>query len=446
MAAWFLAGIVVGVAVAVAVAIFVRSREVNRVEAARQEQATLLADLQSQLTKAQVELQTERASVTQRQAAWEEAQRQLSGTFAELSAKALEHNNSQFLELASARLKEGQQAAQSDLEQRKQAIEHLLAPLREQLNKYEEGLRLMELDRQKAYTSLVTQVQSLAESERRLQAETRNLVTALRAPSTRGRWGELQLRRVVEVAGMVEHCDFEEQVPANTEDGRQRPDMVVHLPGSKLIIVDAKVPLQAFLDANDATEEATRRSHLANHARQVRAHVDLLASKAYWQQFDQSPEFVVAFVPGEALLSAAFEQDPHLLEYALTKRVLLATPVNLVALLRTVAASWQQQALTENAREVQQMGRDLYRRLSVFGHHLARTGKGLSTAVEAYNKAVGSLERSVLPQARRFQELGVVGDADKDMPELEAVTSLPRQPQAPELAALTGAADVSYQG
>ena len=437
MVAWFLAGIVVGVAVAAAAAIVLRGREVKRVAETRREQAVVLADLQSQLTKAHVELQTERALVTQRQVAWEEAQRQLTGTFAELSAKALQHNNSQFLELASARLKEGQQVAQSELEQRKQAIEHLLAPLREQLNKYEEGLRQLELERQKAYTSLVTQVQSLAVSEQRLQAETRNLVTALRAPSTRGRWGELQLHRVVEVAGMLEHCDFEEQVSATTEDGRQRPDMVVHLPGSKIVIVDAKVPLQAFLDANDATEEATRRSHLANHARQVRAHIDLLANKAYWQQFEQSPEFVVDFVPGEALLSAAFEQDPHLLEYALAKRVLLATPVNLIALLRTVAASWQHEALTENAREVQQMGRDLYRRLSVFGDHLARTGKGLSTAVEAYNKAVGSLERSVLPQARRFQELGVVGDADRDMPELEAVASLPRELQAPELTAIT---------
>lgn len=195
------------------------------------------------------------------------------------------------------------------------------------------------------------------------------------------------------------------------------------------------MPLQAFLDANEATDEAVRRSHLANHARQLRSLIDLLANKAYWQQLDQSPEFVVAFVPGEPLLTAAFEQDPQLLEYALTKRVLLATPVNLIALLRTVSASWQQEALTENAREVQEMGRDLYRRLATFGDHLARTGKGLSTAVDAYNKALGSLERNVLPQARRFQELGVVGSADKEMPELKAVDALPRELQAPELAA-----------
>jgi len=431
--------------VAAAAAVVLWGRVAQRVAGAQREQAAVLADLQSQLTKAHVELEAERALATQRQVAWQEAQRQLTGTFAELSAKALEHNNAQFLELASAKLKEGQQVAQSELEQRKQAIEHLLAPLREQLNKYEEGLRQLELERQKAYTSLEAQVQSLAGSEQRLQAETRNLVTALRSPSTRGRWGELQLRRVVEVAGMLEHCDFEEQVPTSTEEGRQRPDMVVHLPGSKVVVVDAKVPLQAFLDANDATEEAAKRTHLASHARQVRDHIDQLANKAYWRQFDQSPEFVVAFVPGEALLSAAFEQDPHLLEYALAKRVLLATPVNLIALLRTVAASWQQEALTENARQVQDMGRDLYRRLSAFGKHLARTGKGLSTAVEAYNDAVGSLERSVLPQARRFKEMGVVGDADKDLPELEGVVALPRQLQAPELSAVSGTADAAYE-
>lgn len=430
-----LVGIVLGAAVTAAFAAVLRKREAASAAKSEREHVAALTEAQGQLVRAQAELQAERTVAVQRQAAWEDAQRQLTGTFAELSAQALEHNNAQFLELANARLKETQQVAQGELDQRKQAIEQLLSPLHEQLNKYEEGLRLLELERQKAYTGLVTQLQSLSESEQRLQNETRNLVTALRAPSTRGRWGELQLRRVVEIAGMVEHCDFEEQVSTSTEDGHQRPDMVVHLPGSKLVVVDAKVPLQAFLDANEATDETVRRSHLANHARQLRVHVDLLANKAYWQQFDQAPEFVVAFVPGEPLLTAAFEQDPHLLEYALTKRVLLATPVNLIALLRTVSASWQQEALTKNAREVQELGRDLYRRLATFGDHLARTGKGLSTAVEAYNKAVGSLERNVLPQARRFQQLGVIGSADKEMPGLEAVDALPRELQAPELAA-----------
>lgn len=434
MIAWFLAGLVVGIVAAIAAALFLRTREAGQAAVVHQQAAARLAGLQSELMRAQVELQAERALVTQRQAAQEEAQLQLTGAFAELSARALQQNNAQFLELADARLKEAQQAAQGDLDQRRQAIGQLLVPLREQLDKYAEGLRSLELDRQKAYTGLVTEVRALSESEQRLQAETRNLVTALRAPATRGRWGELQLRRVVELAGMLEHCDFEEQVDSSTDDGRLRPDMVVHLPGSVVVVVDAKVPLQAFLDANEATDEAARKSHMASHARQLRTHVDLLAGKAYWQHLERSPGFVVAFVPGDPLLTAAYEQDPHLMEYALEKRVILATPVNLIGLLRTVAAGWQQDALTENAREVQQMGRDLYRRLAVFGEHLAHTGKGLSSAVEAYNKAVGSLEHNVLPQARRFQALGVVGDADKAMPELRTVDSLARGLLAPELA------------
>jgi len=428
-----LIGLVVGVVAGAVAVVVLRGQEAARVATAEREHAAALAGVQGQLVMAQAELQAERAAAAQREAAWAEAQEQLKGAFAALSAQALQQNNAQFLELANARLKETQQAAQGDLEQRKQAIEQLLAPLREQLGKYEEGLRLLELSRQDAYSRLVTQVQALSDSEQRLQVATSNLVTALRAPSTRGRWGELQLRRVVEVAGMLEHCDFEEQVQVSTDEGRLRPDMVVHLPGSRLVIVDAKVPLQAFLDANEATDEAAKRSDLADHARQLRAHVDMLAGKAYWQQFDQSPEFVVAFVPGEPLLAAAFEHDPSLLEHALSKRVLLASPVTLIALLRTVAAGWQEEALAKNAEEVREIGRELYRRLSTFGEHLAHMGKGLSSAVDAYNKAVGSLERNVLPQARRFQELGVVGDAGKYMPELDSVNSLPRDLQAPEL-------------
>ncbi|HZU79031.1 MAG TPA: DNA recombination protein RmuC, partial [Acidimicrobiales bacterium] len=258
--------------------------------------------------------------------------------------------------------------------------------------------------------------------------ETRNLVTALRAPATRGRWGELQLRRVVEMAGMLEHCDFDEQATVTTEDGRLRPDMVVRLPGGRTVVVDAKVPLQAFLDANEAVDEDTRRTHLTSHARQLRTHVDSLSKKAYWQQFEHSPEFVVAFVPGDPLLAAAFEHDPGLFEHAMASHVLLATPTNLIGLLTTIAAAWQQEALADNAREVQRIGRDLYKRLATFGEHLAKAGRGLSSAVDAYNKAVGSLERSVLPQARRFQELGVVA-GDSTLPELDRIDATARRPQ-----------------
>ena len=232
---------------------------------------------------------------------------------------------------------------------------------------------------------------------------------------------------------MVEHCDFEQQVTTTGTDGRLRPDMVVTLPGSRHVVVDAKVPLQAFLDANDAADEADRRAHLVLHARQLRSHVDSLSKKSYWEQFEDSPEFVVAFVPGDALLAAALEHDSSLLEHAVSHRVLLATPTTLIALLRTVAAGWQQEALAENAREVQDMGRELYRRLATFGEHMGRTGRSLTSAVEAYNKAVGSLERNVLPQARRFHDLGVAAGSDKDIPELEHVNAVARDLQAPEL-------------
>jgi DNA recombination protein RmuC len=377
-------------------------------------------------------LEQERATAAQRQATHEEARDLAAGVFAELSTKALEQNNTQFLALADARLMEARQVAQGDLDQRRQAIEQLLTPLADQLGRYEQSLRLLELERQRAYTGLTAQVTQLAESQDKLQSETRNLVTALRSPATRGRWGEMQLRRVVEMAGMLEHCDFDEQVHTEGEEGRLRPDMVVHLPGAKRVVVDAKVPMQAFLDATDATDESTRKAHLVGHARQLRAHVDALSKKSYWQQFDDSPEFVIAFIPGDPLLSAALEHDSALLEHAVANHVLLATPTTLIGLLRAVAYGWQQDALAENAREVQQIGRELYKRLATFGEHMAKTGRSLSGAVDAYNKAVGSLERNVLPQARRFQDLGV-GGSDKDVPMLDQVDAVARSLQAPEL-------------
>jgi DNA recombination protein RmuC len=424
------AGAVVGVVVALAVS---SARSSARAAKAQVERNDALNQARVEVARLESALEHERRVAAEREAALDETRRQLVGEFAELSIRALEQNSTQFLELADTRLKEANQVAAGDLEHRKQAIEQLLVPLREQLGKYEEGLRLLEVDRQRAYTGLHEQVRQLTESQDRLQAETRNLVTALRAPATRGRWGEMQLRRVVEMAGMVEHCDFEEQVSVDGEDGRLRPDLVVRLPGAKQVVVDAKVPLQAFLDANDATDEAGRKVHLVNHARHLRAHVDALAKKAYWQQFDDTPDFVVAFVPGDPLLAAALENDSSLLEHAMANHVLLATPTTLVALLRSVAYGWQQEALAENAREVQRMGRDLYKRIATFGEHLARMGKGLNTAVEAYNKAVGSLERNVLPQARRFQELGLVGSGEKELAPLDQVDATSRQLQAPEL-------------
>jgi len=430
-----LVGIVAGAAGGTVVALVVASaRSSARMGAERVRHADALGSARAEVAALHTALEHEREASQERQATTEDVRRQLVGEFAELSRRALDQNNSQFLELADARLAQAQQSARGDLDRRTQAIEQLLSPLRDQLGRYEEGLRRLEIDRQGAYSSLSEQVKQLTQSQERLQAETRNLVTALRSPATRGRWGELQLRRVVEMAGMLEHCDFDEQVTTDGAEGRTRPDMVVHLPGAKHVVVDAKVPLQAFLDANDATDDDARRGHLVTHARHLRAHVDSLAKKAYWQEVDDSPGFVVAFVPGDPLLAAALEHDPSLLEHAVSSHVLLATPTTLIALLRTVAYGWQQEALAENAREVQLMGRELYKRLATFGEHMARTGRSLGGAVDAFNKAVGSLERNVFPQARRFHDLGVVGDADKEMPGLDTVDAVARDLRTPELA------------
>jgi DNA recombination protein RmuC len=402
----------------------------RELEAARADNARLAA-----------EADHERRAAAERAAAFEEDRQRLVGSFAELSNQALQRNTEQFLTLADTRLKEAQEAARGDLAQRQQAISQLLGPLQETLSKYEQGLRQLELERKGAYATLTEQVKQLGTANDRLQRETANLVTALRAPQTRGRWGEMQLRRVVEMSGMVAHCDFTEQVSTTTEEGRLRPDVVVHLPGGGQVVVDAKVPLDAFLRAAEAEDEEIRRVQLAAHARQLRTHVDQLAKKQYWAQFDPSPEFVVAFVPGDPLLAAAFEYDPSLIEHAMDSRVLLATPTTLIALLRTVAFGWQQDDLATNAREVQRLGADLYDRLRVMGGHLGKLHRGLTASVEAFNDAVGSLESRVLVTARRFPELGVVGVGAREIPDTQPVAAIPRLPQAPELSGAGGAGE-----
>jgi DNA recombination protein RmuC len=379
------------------------------------------------------ELTYERQSGEQRAADLEEARVHLTGEFARISAEALHQNNQQFLQLADTKLNETRQAADGELAKRQQAIEQLLRPIGAQLEKYEAGMQRLEVERQRAYTSLTEQMKYLSSSQEQLQKETRNLVTALRSPQTRGRWGELQLRRVVEMAGMIEHCDFEEQVTTDSDAGRLRPDMVVHLPGGRKVAVDAKVPMQAFLDANDADDESLRRTNLANHGRQLKAHVDALAKKEYWKRVEPSPEFVVAFIPGDPLLTAALEHEPGLMEHAAANHVLLATPTSLIALLRAVAYGWQQDSLAENARQIQRDGAQLYERLALLGEHFAGVGRGLNSAVVAYNKAVGSLESRVLVTARRFVDKGVVGAGERDLPSPAPVDTLTRALQAPEL-------------
>jgi DNA recombination protein RmuC len=443
-------GILVGVVAGVVVGLLVRSGHVARSRTAEARladavavnrrltedhaaQQQLRANAQAETARLSAQLEHERTINQERAAGFEETRQQLTGEFARLSGEALRRNNEQFLQLADSKLNETRQAAEGELGKRQEAIEQLLKPIGEQLGKYDDGMRRLEVERQRAYTTLTEQMQQLSTSHDHLQKETRSLVTALRAPQTRGRWGELQLRRVVEMAGMLERCDFDEQVTSSTDQGRLRPDMVVHLPGGKNVAVDAKVPMQAFLDANEAEDETTRRMHLANHGRQLKAHVDALAKKEYWKQVDPSPEFVVAFVPGDPLLTTALEHVPGLMEHAVANHVLLATPTSLIALLRAVAYGWQQDAMAESAREVQQLGAELYQRLSVLGDHFAGVGKGLNGAVAAYNKAVGSLEGRVLVTARRFADMGVIGTGEKDIAPSITVDAIPRALQSAEL-------------
>jgi DNA recombination protein RmuC len=363
----------------------------------------------------------------------QEERQRLVGTFAELSAEALQKNNEQFLALAETKLSQAHTAAQGDLSQKHQAIAQLLGPLSETLARYEKGLQQIEVERQGAYAGLNEKVAQLTLGNEQLQKETRNLVTALRSPQTRGRWGEIQLRRVVEMAGMLEHCDFDEQVSTTTDDGRLRPDMIVHLPGGGEIVVDAKVPLDAFLKLIDADTDEERVLHQAAHARQLRTHVDQLSKKEYWKQFGDAPQQVVAFIPGDQLLSAAYESDPTLQEHAMANNVLLTTPTLLIAVLRAASFGWRQEKLADSARKVQTLGAELYDRLRTMTTHMQTLQRSLTASVTAYNRAIGSFESRVLVSARQFPELGVVGSEAEGLGELTPIEASPRLLQALDL-------------
>jgi DNA recombination protein RmuC len=354
-----------------------------------------------------------------------QARQELAEAFKALSGEALRQNNEAFLNLARTSFQTLHTEAKGDLAQRQQAIDALIKPLADSLHRYDEQLRHLEQSRQVAYGGLDQHLRLLAESHQRLQQETKNLVSALRAPAVRGRWGEITLKRVAELAGMVAHCDFVEQESVAVDDGRLRPDMIVRLPGGRQIIVDAKTVLAGYLEAHEAPTEERRAEALRRHAAQVRARMDELSLKAYWSQFEQAPEFVVLFLPGEQFLGAALDQDPCLIEDGFAQGVVLATPTTLMALLRAVAYGWRQERLTAHAEEAGRLGKDLYERMAVLAEHLNDVGQALGKSVLAYNKAVGSLETRVLPAARRFKDLGV--SSDKDLPSLEPVEVVPRK-------------------
>jgi DNA recombination protein RmuC len=389
------------------------------------------------------ELAKEREGFQERLAAYQDAEERLEKAFKALSAATLDANTARFLELAAARFETLKGDAQHDLTARQQSIQAVLDPMRSALEKVEKTLADVESTRQQERGQLSTHLTSLAETQKELETETRRLVQALRAPQVRGRWGEIQLRRVVELAGMLEHCDFEVQQTVTAEAAVLRPDLIVTLPGARSVVVDAKAPLMAYLDAVEAGESDVREARLRDHAAQVRAHVTKLAGKGYWEHVPASADFVVLFLPGEAFFSAALQHDPGLLEYGVERRVFLAGPTALLALLRTAAYGWTQEKLAEHAQEISDLGKDLYERLCTMFEHLDELRRRLDSAVQAHNAAIASLESRVLPAARRFKELGVV--SGKELPEPGPVDHQPRRLQAPEAAPPQGAALVDAE-
>ncbi len=395
-------------------AFFAHIRAQRQITGLREENASL---------KATVNI--ERRTTEEKVAMIESARNQLTDTFAALSSQALRNSTEEFLKLAQQGMQQFHVRAQGDLEQKEKSIGVLMQPVKEALTRTEQQLRELEKERKEAYGSLSKHLESMAQTQQLLQGETRNLVQALRRPEVRGQWGEMTLKRLAELAGMVQYCDFIEQETVQGENGNLRPDMVVRMPDGREIVVDVKTPLDAYLSAVEAPDDTVRTWHLERHARKVRDRVRELAGRNYWAQFKRSPDFVVMFIPGDQFLSAALDVDRDLLEYALGQKVVLATPTSFVALLRAVGYGWRQLSLAENAEKIRDLGEELYQRLSTFTDHLSKLGKNLSSSLDHYNKAVGSFERQVMPGARKFTEMGIT--PRKPMPDLDQIEKGVRQ-------------------
>ncbi|HEX4106633.1 MAG TPA: DNA recombination protein RmuC [Solirubrobacteraceae bacterium] len=423
-ALWLLIGVIAG-AGAVALALRARLRSLSR-------EADRAGELERDLVRAHSDLEHEREKAQERLATISDAQERLSASFKALSQDALQSTMAQLSELNRAQLRAVQAEAKGDLDQRRQAVEQLVAPLKEQLGRVDSQLLRLDQERRESRGRLESQLKSLAETNDRLRTETGALVTALRKPNARGQWGQMQLRNVVELAGMVRYCDFAEQSSVAGDETTLRPDLIVNLPGGKHVVVDAKAPLQGLLDAYQARDEEERQRHLRDHGRLLRRHVKSLADKAYWAGLDSAPDVVVMFLPGEHLYGAALEADPALIEDAMARRVLVATPTTLLAMLHAIAYGWQQERVAESAQAVSELGRELHGRLVKLSTLLATLGTRLNSTVRAYNDAVGSYEARVLPAARRFEDHGSVA-AGRELPELDQVTVSARSVHAAEL-------------